>query len=234
MTPDKKQSIIIVAGGKGIRAGGNSPKQFQLLGGKPMLMHTIQAFFDYNNRMGIIVVLPSGFDVHWKELCKVHRFDIPHKIVIGGETRFHSVKNGLSEVAENDIVGVHDGARPFVTQALIERCFAAAAAQQCGILPVVNEPNSVRMVTETGSRMIDRSTLKIVQTPQVFPASVLKKAYETEFNPGFTDDASVAEQNGYRITLIPGEETNIKITSAFDLLIADTYLHVMEKKRVFS
>ena len=234
MISDKNQRIIIVAGGKGVRVGGDCPKQFQLLSGKPMLMHTIQAFFDYNHRMDIIVVLPFGFDVHWKELCEIYGFDIPHTIVIGGETRFHSVKNGLAEVAENDIVGVHDGARPLVTRLLIERCFAAAAAQQCGIVPVVDEPNSVRVVTETGSSVMDRSTLKIVQTPQVFPAAILKKAYETEFNPMFTDDASVVEQKGFRIALVPGEETNIKITSAFDLRIAEIYLQSGEKNHDFT
>ena len=229
MISDKRQSIIIVAGGKGVRAGGDYPKQFQLLGGKPMLMHTIRAFYDYNALMNIILVLPENFRGYWHELCKEYSFDVPHQVATGGETRFHSVKNGLSEVSENDIVGVHDGARPFVTSTLIGRCFDAARIQQCGIVPVVDEPNSVRVVTENGSRIIDRNTLKIVQTPQVFPATALKKAYETDFNPVFTDDASVAEQAGMKIELVSGDEANIKITTPFDLFLGEEYLRLVAK-----
>ena len=229
MISEKKQSIIIVAGGKGVRAGGNCPKQFQLLGGKPMLMHTIRAFFDYNSLINIVLVLPNDFRDYWEELCATYSFDIPHKVVAGGETRFHSVKNGLAEIGENEIVGVHDGARPFVNVALIARCFDAAFTQKCGIVPVVDEPNSVRIITENGSRIIDRNTLKIIQTPQVFPASVLKKAYETDFDPVFTDDASVAEQIGCKIELISGDEANIKITTPFDFLLGETYLRLMTK-----
>ena len=229
MISEKKQSIIIVAGGKGVRAGGDFPKQFQLLGGKPMLMHTIRSFFDYNALINIVLVLPNGFDAYWKELCEKYRFYIPHKIAIGGETRFHSVKNGLAEVAENETVGVHDGARPLVTSQLIGRCFDAAFVQQCGIVPVIDEPNSVRIVTENGNQTIDRNTLKIVQTPQIFPAAVLKKAYETDFDPSFTDDASVVEKNGFRIELVSGDEANIKITTSFDFLVGEQYLNLLAK-----
>ena len=229
MISEKKQSIIIVAGGKGVRAGGDCPKQFQLLGGKPMLMHTIRAFFDYNSLINIVLVLPEDFCEHWKKLYEEYSFNIPHKIVIGGETRFHSVKNGLAKIGENEIVGVHDGARPLVTSELIGRCFDTAFSRQCGIVPVVDEPNSVRVITENGSRTIDRNTLKIIQTPQVFPASVLKKAYETDFDPAFTDDASVAEQIGCNIELISGDEANIKITTPFDFLLGEMYLRLMTK-----
>ena len=229
MISEKKQSIIIVAGGKGVRVGGDCPKQFQLLGGEPMLMHTIRVFFEYNSLINIVVVLPENFCERWKKVCEEHQFDIPHKIVIGGETRFHSVKKGLMEVFEDETVGVHDGARPFVTSELINRCFNAAFTQKCGIVPVVDEPNSVRIITENGSRIIDRNILKIVQTPQVFPASVLKKAYDTDFEPAFTDDASVAEKIGCKIELISGDEANIKITTPVDFLIGEQLLNLVSK-----
>jgi 2-C-methyl-D-erythritol 4-phosphate cytidylyltransferase len=230
MIPEKKYSVIIVAGGKGVRAGGDFPKQFQLLGGKPMLMHAIQAFYTYDYRIKIILVLPDGFDGYWKGLCEEHQFNVPHKIVIGGGTRFQSVKNGLTQVSDDEIVAVHDGARPFVTSQLIARCFDMAFTQQCSVIPVIDEINSVRFVTRHGSFAVDRQSLKIVQTPQVFPASALKKAYETNFDPSFTDDASVAEKEGVKIELLSGEETNIKITTPFDLFIGEQCLHLIANR----
>ncbi|MDR0333968.1 MAG: 2-C-methyl-D-erythritol 4-phosphate cytidylyltransferase [Dysgonamonadaceae bacterium] len=230
MIPEKKYSVIIVAGGKGVRAGGDIPKQFQLLGEKPMLMYTIQAFYDYDYRVKIILVLPDGFDGYWKGLCEKHQFNVPHKIIMGGATRFQSVKNGLVEVSDDEIVAVHDGARPFVTSQLIARCFDIAFTKQCGVVPVIDEVNSVRFVTQRGSTIADRQSLKIVQTPQVFPASALKKAYETDFDSSFTDDASVAEKDGVKIELLSGEETNIKITTPFDLFIGKQYLHLMTNR----
>ena len=231
MTTNQQQSIIIVAGGKGLRAGGDFPKQFQVLGIEPMLMHTIQAFYDYNPQIDMVLVLPDGFETYWRGLCEAHRFYKPYKIVAGGETRFHSVKNGLAEIADTQIVGVHDAARPFVTSSLIGRCFDAALAQQCGIIPVIDEVNSMRILTEDGSRIIDRQLLKIVQTPQVFPASALKKAYEVDFDPTFTDDASVFEQSGGNIQFVQGDEINIKITTAFDFFIGEQYLRKLHTKR---
>jgi 2-C-methyl-D-erythritol 4-phosphate cytidylyltransferase len=231
MIPEKNQSIIIVAGGKGLRAGGDVPKQFQLLGEKPVLMHTVRAFYDYDYRMNIVLVLPEDFIDYWQKLCEEHQFSVPHKTVIGGETRFQSVKNGLTEISEEGVVGVHDGARPFVTPQLIGRCFEAAFTRQCGIVPVVDEVNSVRLVTENGSQVIDRTKLKIVQTPQVFPASVLKKAYETvKFDSKLTDDASIAEKSGVKIELVSGEEINIKITTSTDMFVSEKWLYLMTKR----
>lgn len=224
MIPEQHYSVIIVAGGKGLRAGGNEPKQFQLIGDKPMLMHTIEAFYRANRRIRIVVVLPEGFENFWKELCEKHNFHIAHKVVQGGETRFHSVKNGLEYISEHETVGIHDAARPFVSEKLINACFETAFSYQCGVAPVVDEKNSVRILTENGSRIIDRNLLKIIQTPQVFPAGELKQAYKTEYNQQFTDDASVSETNGMEIKLIKGEDTNIKITTPFDLKIANLYL----------
>ncbi|SCD22019.1 2-C-methyl-D-erythritol 4-phosphate cytidylyltransferase [Proteiniphilum saccharofermentans] len=230
MIPEKKQSVIIVAGGKGLRAGGELPKQFQPIGGEPMLTHTIKAFYDYDYRIRIVVVLPEEAQLLWSQLCEEHRFSVPHTVVPGGETRFHSVKNGLEEISADEIVGVHDGARPFVTSGLIGRCFDTAFENQCGVIPVVDEVNSVRQLTGTGSRMVDRKQLKLVQTPQVFPAGELKKSYEAGFDPSFTDDASVAEKWGMGIQLVEGEVTNIKITTPFDMALADYYYQLMANR----
>ncbi len=222
MSFQRKESAIIVAGGKGLRAGGDLPKQFQSIGGKPMLMHTMLAFHRYNSQMKIVVALPIEFQLLWEELCRLHDFIVPHKVVSGGETRFHSVKNGLDEIADDEIVGVHDAARPFVGVDLIARCFEAAGLHDCGVIPAVEETNSVRLLTENGSRILDRQLLRVVQTPQVFPAGRLKYAYETAFDPAFTDDASVAEKSGVPILLMKGEESNFKITTSFDWVLADT------------
>lgn len=229
MTNEKKESVIIVAGGKGLRAGGDLPKQFQPVGGMPMLMRTLQAFHHYNVRMKIVVVLPDGFQYLWKRLCAEHHFTVPHKVVSGGETRFHSVKNGLREIEDDEMVGVHDAARPFVSTALIASCFEAAWQHGCGVIPVVEEINSVRLLTESGSRMIDREKLRVIQTPQVFPGAKLKKAYETSFDSAFTDDASVAEKQGVPILLIHGEESNFKITTPFDWIVAESYCQLIVK-----
>lgn len=220
MIPEQKYSVIIVAGGKGLRAGGNEPKQFQLIGEKPMLMHTIEAFYRADYRIRIIVVLPQGFDQFWEKLCEKHHFTIEHAIVEGGETRFHSVKNGLELVSEEETVGIHDAARPFVSEKLINSCFETSFSHNCGVIPVIDEKNSVRILSNSGSKAFDRNVLKIVQTPQVFPASDLKKAYEVAYRDEFTDDASVAENSEMLIQLIKGEEKNIKITTPFDLQLA--------------
>jgi len=137
--PAEKQSVVIVAGGKGERAGGGLPKQFQPIGDLPMLMHTIRAFNRYSAAMQIVVVLPDGFQAFWTELCAMHHFKVPHKVVMGGETRFDSVKNGLKEVMDEGVVGIHDAARPFVSTALIAQCFEAALQNHCGVVPVVAE-----------------------------------------------------------------------------------------------
>ena len=230
MIPEKKYSVVIVAGGKGNRAGGDLPKQFMSVDGKPMLMYTINAFYEYDYRMRIIVVLPEGFKPMWKQLCSDHQFDIQHKLTVGGETRFHSVKNGLDEISDDETVGIHDAARPFVTPQLIGRCFDQSFQNDCGVIPVVDEVNSVRLITLDGSKMIDRKLLKVVQTPQVFPAEMIKKAYKAEYDSSFTDDASVAEKSGAKIQLLDGEYTNIKITTSLDLSLAECYLRKVSKR----
>lgn len=215
-----KQNIIIVAGGKGLRIGGELPKQFIPICDKPILMHTIEAFYNYNKNIYIILVLPASHRDYWAELCVEYNFTIPHVITLGGETRFHSVKNGLELVTEG-IVGVHDGARPFVSVNLIKNCYESAK-ELGAVIPVVNPIDSLRQITEDGnSHIIDRSRIKAVQTPQIFNVNILKKAYETDFSPQFTDDASVVESSGVKVHLIDGEITNIKVTTPFDLQIAE-------------
>lgn len=230
MIREEKQSVVIVAGGKGLRAMDELPKQFRPIGGEPMLMHSIRAFHKYNKEMKIAVALPEGMQSLWARLCETYRFTVPHAVVVGGETRFHSVKNGLQEIDSDATVAVHDGARPFVTQQLIGRCFDAALENRCGVIPVVDEVNSVRQLTGTGTRILDRKQLKLVQTPQVFPAGDLKRSYGTDFDPAFTDDASVAEKWGMEIRWVEGEDTNIKITTSLDMALAEFYCRIMANR----
>lgn len=218
-----KQNIIIVAGGKGLRMGSDLPKQFIPIKGKPVLMHTLESFNNYDSAINIILVLPISHQEYWKELCQEYKFDIAHTIANGGETRFHSVKSGLSYVSEG-VVGVHDGVRPFISKELIRTCFEEAGKGKA-IIPAIPSTDSLRQLLDNNkSKIIDRSKIVLVQTPQVFEVSVLKKAYEVEFNDSFTDDASVVEALGYDITIVRGEETNIKITTPVDLKIGELIL----------
>lgn len=224
MSSEQHLSIIIVAGGKGLRAGGEIPKQFQLVGNKPMLMRTIEAFYTYNHRMQIVVVLAEEFHDYWRDLCSEYHFRIAHTIVGGGETRFHSVQNGLQAIDDKLIVGIHDAARPFVSQEVIGRCFQETYKHKCGVIPVIDEKNSIRQIMENGSKNIDRNSIKIVQTPQVFPADKIKEAYQTHYDASFTDDTSVADKVGMKIILVQGDEENIKITTPIDFAIGELIL----------
>ncbi|EGK00867.1 2-C-methyl-D-erythritol 4-phosphate cytidylyltransferase [Dysgonomonas gadei] len=214
------RSVIIVAGGKGLRMGSDLPKQFIPVSGKPVLMRTIEAFHSYDSNIDIILVLPYSHQVYWKELCANYHFGIPHTIAMGGETRFHSVKNGLGLI-NGGIVAIQDGVRPFASKEMIERCFDAAERYHA-VIPVIDSTDSLREMTDgTKSRIIDRSKIRLVQTPQVFHTDILKKAYETEFKDTFTDDASVVEAMGIDVHLVKGEVTNIKITTPLDLKIGE-------------
>lgn len=184
-------TVLIVAGGKGLRMGSDLPKQFLPIGGKPVLMHTIEAFHHFDRTMKIILVLPQEQQTYWQELCAKHSFVIEHTVVDGGETRFHSVKNGLACV-NSGLVGVHDGVRPFVSPEVIKRCYELAAIKKA-VIPVIDVVETVRHITETGSETVSRNDYKLVQTPQVFDAELLKQAYAQEYTPFFTDDASVVE-----------------------------------------
>lgn len=215
-----KKNVIIVAGGKGLRMGNDLPKQFIPIGGKPVLMRTIEAFYRFDPDINIILVLPVSHQDYWKNLCKEYNFTIEHAIANGGETRFHSVKNGLALVTEG-VVGVQDGVRPFGSVEMIKRCFDAAG-EYPAVIPVIDSTDSLReVVDEDKSRIVDRSKIRLVQTPQVFDVNVLKKAYQTDFKEKFTDDASVVEAMGVDVHLVKGEVTNIKITMPLDLKIGE-------------
>ena len=218
------RTALIVAGGKGLRMGSELPKQFLPIGGKPVLMHTLEAFHRFDKRMQLILVLPREQQGFWRELCETHGFNIRHEIADGGETRFHSVKNGLALInGISGMVGVHDGVRPFVSQEVIARCFREAAVRKA-VIPVIDVVETVRHLTGSGSETVNRNDYKLVQTPQVFDADLLRRAYEQEFTPFFTDDASVVEAMGVPVHLVEGNRENIKITTPFDLKVGSALL----------
>ena len=223
-----KTVAIIVAGGSGTRFGAELPKQFLELGGKPILMRSIEAFANSGNcSVDVIVTLPSDQMDLWQRLCDRYGFDVPHRVVPGGETRWHSVKHALDsmgDVNEVDIIAVHDGVRPMVTADVICRTIAAARRDGAAI-PGVARNDSVRQVVGEASHALDRSTLRAVQTPQAFDARLLLDAYSLPYQPTFTDDASVVEQLGHPITLVEGDPHNLKITRPMDLALAEYLLN---------
>jgi len=219
----KQKIALIVAGGKGERMNANIPKQFLEIQGKPILMHTLEAFYRFDVTIQLILVLPSVQIEFWDGLCKKHAFTLPHQIIEGGNARFYSVKNGLDIITKPSLVAVHDGVRPLVSLETIAHCFEAAEKFDAAI-PVVDLVDSIRHITKTGSQSVDRNLYKLVQTPQVFDSKLLKEAYEQDFSPLFTDDASVIEALGKPIHLVEGNRENIKITTEFDLRIAETLL----------
>lgn len=199
--------------------GGDIPKQFLPIKGKPILMHTIEAFRKAIEGIEIVLVLPADQHDYWQKLCKEHGFYSPELIAKGGETRFHSVRNGLSLLPDDAdaVVGVHDGVRPFVSAETIQRCFAAAAEGKA-VVPVVPVVETVRQILPDGSSITrPRDEYRLVQTPQTFPLALLKEAYRQPFSEAFTDDASVVEAHGKEIVMIEGNRENIKITTPSDL-----------------
>ena len=220
-----KKYIIIVAGGKGLRMGGDIPKQFVPVKGKPVLMRTLEAFYAYDEQMELILVLPVNQQDYWKHLCVEYGFTVPHRIASGGVTRFHSVKNGLALIeGEDGLVGVHDGVRPFVAREVIASCYDAAVEKEA-VIPVTEVVETLRLLTgEEESKTVPRSAYRLVQTPQVITVSLLKQAYEQAYTPDFTDDASVVEAWGHAVYLVPGNRENIKLTTPFDLKVAEALL----------
>ena len=213
------QYALIVAGGSGTRMGTDIPKQFLELAGRPVLMHSIERFRAFDETIGIIVVIPENQFAFWESLREKYSFSVSHTLVKGGSSRFFSVKNGLGVVEDNSIVAIHDGVRPLVSTDTITRCFRAA--EEFGnAIPFINPSDSVRMVSEKGSIPVDRNCLRIIQTPQVFKAELIKKAYLREFGTEYTDDAMLLETTGEIIHLVEGNRENIKITNPEDLMIA--------------
>ena len=213
-----KKVALIVAGGKGERMNADIPKQFLLLNDTPILMHTLKQFSHFEK---IVLGLPPSQFEYWQELCKTHNFTQQHSLVAGGETRFHSVKNGLDKIDANSIVAIHDGVRPLISTTLIDS-LVAETKNGIGVIPVVRVKDSIRKVEGENSTHIDRSNLYKVQTPQCFLSTDIKEAYTQDFSEFFTDDASVFEANGRKINTLLGEEKNLKITTEEDLKIAET------------
>ena len=219
----KPKTVIIVAGGTGKRMQADIPKQFIELKSKPILMHTIEVFVKYDHHINIIVVLPENQMAVWKQMCKKYNFNIAHQMVAGGATRFDSVKNGLELAPDEGLVAVHDGVRPLVSVQTIHRCFEMAERTGAAI-PVTDIVESIRKVEENDNEAVDRNLYKAVQTPQVFEAQILKAAYRQDYVPAFTDDASVVEAFGHKISIVEGNKENIKITTPLDLGIGELFL----------
>ena len=226
-----KRYAIIVAGGKGVRMGSEIPKQFLTVQGRPLLMLTLENFHTFDASMPLILVLPEAQQEYWARLCREYVFRVPHTVVSGGETRFHSVQNGLCALSErgsdnnHSLVAVHDGVRPFVSHEIIAACFEAARRDGAA-LPVIPVVETLRELTgdgsPTSSRTVNRDRYRLVQTPQTFRLDLLQEAYAQPYSEAFTDDASVVEALGHPITLVKGNRENIKITTPFDLAVAET------------
>lgn len=216
------KAVVIVAGGKGLRMGSDIPKQFIPVKGKPVLMRTIERFLEYDAQMQVVLVLPESQMAYWNELCTTYNFDKPYTVAAGGETRFHSVRNGLAKVsADAELIGVHDGVRPFVSVQTIAACYDEAAAKGA-VVPVIDIVETVRHIEPSGGSVtVPRSEYQLVQTPQVFGAQLLRSAYSQPYTDFFTDDASVVESFGHEVALVKGNRENIKITTPFDLEIAN-------------
>ncbi len=217
--------IIIVAGGKGLRMGSDIPKQFLPIGGKPVLMRTLERFRAYSTELQIILVLPEAQQDYWRKLCEEYHFDVEYQLANGGQTRFHSVQNGLALVPDDaeGVVGVHDGVRPFPSIEVIRNCYETARTAKA-VIPVIPVVETVRHLEGDKSVTVPRGDYRLVQTPQTFDIQLLKAANKQPYNDGFTDDASVVESYGHAITLVEGNRENIKITTPYDLKIAEVLI----------
>lgn len=218
-----KRGVVIVAGGSGKRMGASLPKQFMLLGGIPVVARTINTFSEALPNADIVVVLPEEHIALWRNLAS--RFDVaPHRCVAGGKERFHSVKCGIDALgSEVEYIAVHDGVRALASKRLVIRA-ALAVEEHKAVIPVVDVVDSYRRVVGDDSEIVPRSELRIVQTPQIFKSETLRRAYEQEFDASFTDDASVVEATGVSITLVEGEDSNIKLTTPEDMEWAEWFL----------
>lgn len=221
---NSQYNVIIVAGGTGSRMQSTVPKQFIEIKGKPILIHTIEKFIEFDEFINVIVCVHKDYLTDANFMLAEHFPDKNIQTVVGGETRFHSVKNGLNCITnKNDVVGIHDAARPFVSVETIKRCYETAA-QKGNAIPVVSVNESMRMVTNSINKAVSRDDYKIVQTPQCFHVSLIKAAFEQDYTPFFTDDATVLESMDETIHLVEGNFENIKITNPYDLKFAELYL----------
>lgn len=217
--------VIIVAGGKGLRMGTDIPKQFLPIGGKPVLMRTLERFREYSADLQIILVLPKAQQDYWQELCQEYDFKVEYQMTDGGETRFHSVQHGLALIPDDaeGVVGVHDGVRPFPSIDVIRNCYETARKKKA-VIPVIPIVETVRHLQDETSVTVPRGDYRLVQTPQTFDIQLLKAANRQPYNDGFTDDASVVEAFSFDVTLVEGNRENIKITTPYDLKIAEVLI----------
>lgn len=223
-----KKYAVIVAGGKGVRMGSAVPKQFLPLNGYPILYHTIKAFADAYTDIHLVLVLPANQVSYAQMVLQSFPDRIDITIVTGGETRFHSVQNGLKVVEENSIVFVQDGVRPLVTSALIHRCFEQAVEKGSAI-PAIPVADSMRIIEDDDSRPVDREQMRVIQTPQTFRSDILIPAYRQEYQTSFTDEATVVEAFGGIVFLVDGERSNIKVTTPEDMVVAEALLKAREE-----
>lgn len=219
----RKKIAIIVAGGSGSRMGSTIPKQFMELAGKPVLWHTVNAFAAAYKDMRIVLVLPEAHFSYVEQWLQDFNSAAAVTLVKGGETRFHSVRNGLEQVQEPAVVFVHDGVRPLVSTALIQRCYETTLMHGSAI-PVIDMKDSIREIADESNKAVDRERFKIIQTPQTFLSEWLLPAFALPYDPLFTDEATVVERQGHPIQLVQGEESNLKITRPLDLVIAGALL----------
>ena len=219
-----KEFALIVAGGKGTRIKTKLPKQFLELNGKPILLHTLEAFLRYSDEITIVLVLPEDDFEIWKAICKKFNFNTPVIVEKGGETRFQSVKNGLNKIEGPGLVAIHDGVRPLVSEDIIGASFRLAAVHQSAVA-AVRLKDSIRMTDQDNTKAVDRSRFRLIQTPQTFDIDLIKHAYQIKEDASLTDDASVAEKSGHVISLFEGSYENIKITTQEDLIVAEALLN---------
>jgi len=225
---NSNEYALVVAGGKGTRISSKTPKQFLELNGLPVLMHTLLAFYRYSEDITVILVLPEDDLQTWQSLCLRYKFTKPVILQKGGETRFQSVRNGLEKIENEGLVAIHDGVRPLVSENIIATSFRLASVHQSAIAAMPLK-ESIRMMDHDKTRAVDRSKYRLIQTPQTFSVSLIKKAYEMQEDLSLTDDASVAENSGHVISLFEGSYENIKITTTEDLIIADALLKARQK-----
>ncbi len=220
----KNEYALIVAGGRGTRMNSSTPKQFMLLDGLPVLMHTLHAFHKFSDQVNLVLVLPASEIEIWQSLVAKHKFQLKHTIVAGGDTRFQSVKNGLDSIASDEgVVAIHDGVRPLVDAHTIGASFSLARLHKSAIA-AVRLKESIRKTDQDTTKAVDRSDYRLVQTPQTFDLAVIKEAYKIKEESSLTDDASVAERAGQKISLFEGSYSNIKITTPEDMLIAEALM----------
>jgi 2-C-methyl-D-erythritol 4-phosphate cytidylyltransferase len=224
-----KEYALVVAGGKGTRIKSAVPKQFIIVNGLPVLMHTINAFFRYSEKITVVLVLPEDDFNTWRSLCEKYSFTRPLVLQKGGDTRFQSVRNGLGNIQGDGLVAIHDGVRPLVSEDIIAASFRLAAVHQSAVA-AVRLKESIRMTDQDNTRAMDRSRFRLIQTPQTFNISLIREAYKMKEDQSLTDDASVAERSGHIISLFEGSYDNIKITTPEDLLVAEALLTARQLK----